>query len=237
MNVTPATHPAEWDAFLRSQSFSPFLQSWTMGEVFRDIGQEPIRLEVRENGVIVGICLAIVVPARRGRHLMVQYGPVASSENVMKNMIDALHGAAREHRCSFLRISPFLPAESALTIDGAVLSPLHLLAEHLWYLPLTGLTEEQILMGMRKTTRNLIRRAEKEGVTIELSKDPITDLSHFIALHDETRKRHKFTPYTNSFFRSQVQQFAESGAVLLYLARFQGQVIASSIHMQFGGET
>ena len=92
-------------------------------------------------------------------------------------------------------------------------------------------------MAMRKTTRNLIRRAEKEGVTVECSSDPVSDVEQFIALHDETRKRHHFTPYTNAFFRAQVKEFAESGNVLVYLARHQGQVIASSIHMQFGGET
>src|SRR3989338_7104014 len=172
MNVTPATHPAEWDAFLRSQSFSPFLQSWTMGEVFRDIGQEPIRLEVRENGVIVGICLAIVVPARRGRHLMVQYGPIVSGERVAVSdqLMDALRNTAKDHQCGFLRISPFVPATAPLAIKGAQEAPLHLLAEHLWYLPLTtqnpwqlpanrssltALTEDELLMGMRKTTRNL----------------------------------------------------------------------------------
>lgn len=92
-------------------------------------------------------------------------------------------------------------------------------------------------MQMRKTTRNLIRRAEKDGVTVELSTDPIRDVEEFIKLHDETRKRHHFTPYTNRFFRAQVKHFAESGNVLVYIARHEGQILATSIHMQFGGET
>jgi lipid II:glycine glycyltransferase (peptidoglycan interpeptide bridge formation enzyme) len=90
---------------------------------------------------------------------------------------------------------------------------------------------------MRKTTRNLIRRAEKDGVTVEASADPITDLHYFLALHDQTRKRHGFTPYTNHFFRAQVEHFAPRNELTLYLARYQGSVISASIHMHAFGET
>jgi lipid II:glycine glycyltransferase (peptidoglycan interpeptide bridge formation enzyme) len=92
-------------------------------------------------------------------------------------------------------------------------------------------------MQLRKTTRNLVRRAEKDGVTVEASADPVADLEQFIALHDETRKRHGFTPYTNSFFRAQVRRFAPRGEVTVYLARYQDRVIAASVHMHAFGET
>jgi lipid II:glycine glycyltransferase (peptidoglycan interpeptide bridge formation enzyme) len=92
-------------------------------------------------------------------------------------------------------------------------------------------------MAMRKTTRNLIRRAERDGVTVEASRDPNREIEHFIALHEETRQRHGFTPYTNTFFRSQVRRFAERGECTLYLARFQGEVAAASIHTHAFGET
>ena len=97
--------------------------------------------------------------------------------------------------------------------------------------------EAEILSGMRSTARNLIRRAEKEGVTVEASPNPVEDLHHFLTLHDETRKRHGFTPYGDAFFRAQVARFAAKDQVTLYLARYNGEVIAASIHMRFGGET
>lgn len=167
-------------------------------------------------------------------------------------MLDALKKIAVEHHCSFIRISPFWSEQNTIPIIGAKSSPLHLLAEHIWYLPLVEpdpwllqttndslqtKTEAELLSTMRRTTRNLIRRAEKEGVTVECSCDPIRDVEEFIALHDETRKRHKFVPYSNAFFRAQVKYFTPSGNVLVYLARYQCRVIAASIHMQFGGET
>jgi lipid II:glycine glycyltransferase (peptidoglycan interpeptide bridge formation enzyme) len=136
MHVQPATNASAWDSFLQNQCFRPFLQSWTMGEVYRDIGEEPVRVTAVENSTIVGICQAIVVPARRGKHVAVLYGPVGETRT-WEPMIESLKEVARERQCSFLRISPFLPEQEPLALKGTLASPLHLLAEHLSYIPLT----------------------------------------------------------------------------------------------------
>ncbi|OGJ61575.1 hypothetical protein A3C37_01415 [Candidatus Peribacteria bacterium RIFCSPHIGHO2_02_FULL_53_20] len=264
MQIEKAHDQHQWDAFLAAQRFRPFLQSWTMGEVYRDCGEEPIRLIAKEGDAIVGICQAIFVPARRGKHLAIPYGPVidesVDAAPVTRALMESLKTIAQSKGCSFLRVSPFVILNSQFSILYSIPSPLHLLAEHLWYLPLKnpdpwrnsdppsppsveedrgggGIPEEQLFNALRKTTRNLIRRAEKEGVTVEASKDPINDLCHFLSLHDETRKRHKFTPYTNAFFKAQVTRFAPRNECTLYLAWYQNQVIASSIHMHAFGET
>ncbi|HLD71288.1 MAG TPA: peptidoglycan bridge formation glycyltransferase FemA/FemB family protein, partial [Candidatus Peribacteraceae bacterium] len=96
---------------------------------------------------------------------------------------------------------------------------------------------EEIFSALRSTARNLVRRAEKDGVTIERSSNPNRDIEHFLKLHDETRKRHGFTPYTNKFFRAEVERFAARGECSLYLAHFQNEVIAASIHIHAFGET
>lgn len=247
MTIRPATDAdaARWDAFLAAHPRASFLQSWTMGEVYRDIGQEPVRVLAEDGGNVVAVCQAIHVPARRGKHLAVMYGPVGRSYDAGAALLDALRREARARGCSFVRASPFSPAAESdrwtAAFDAqrihAVRSPLHLLAEHVWYLPLDGATEESLLAGMRKTTRNLVRRAEKDGVTVRASTDPLRDVEHFVRLHDETRKRHKFTPYTNAFFRAQVKRFAPRGECTVYMAEYQGQVIAASIHMHAFGET
>lgn len=258
--ISEAKNASEWDSFLASLRFRPFLQSWTMGEVYRSLHQVPVRLEMRREGVIVGICFAHLVEARRGRHLSIPYGPLFSEsltptdfETLLPQLTEALREFGRKHQCSFVRLSPFLPAahESDLTtrMPGLRPSPMHLLAEHLWYLPLYAKDpwtedgespmrpKDELFAELRKTTRNLVRRAEKDGVTIEASPAPMEDVKHFITLHDETRKRHGFTPYTNVFFRAQVEHFAKRNECTVYLAHYQGNVIASSIHMHAFGET
>lgn len=257
--VHPASDSKRWDDFLTAQPYAPFLQSWAMGDVYSDQGQDPIRLELYEDETLRAICFAHIVPARRGRHLSVPYGPVIASqdpveiERITEAFIASLQQSAKEHGCTFLRISPFWPLEGASPYrsiydkwmtnrklsDGTkfIASPMHLLGEHLWVLPLINRTAEEILAAMRKTTRNLIRRAEKDGVTVRASTDPNTEIDHFIRLHDETRQRHGFTPYTQRLFRSQMKHFSKTGHCTLYLAEYQNEVIAASIHMHFGGET
>jgi len=213
-----------------------------MGEVYRDVGEEPVRLEMREGNEFKGICQAIVVNAKRGKHLAVPYGPVTKAESgKWKVESDALIGTLKkiavENNCSFIRLSPFWPSDNSPKIEGAVPSPLHLLAEHIWYLDLKGASEESIFKNMRATHRNLIRRSEREGVEVIASNDPLNDINEFFRLYDETRKRHHFVPYPSELILSQVKRFSERNECTLYLAKYQGEVIASSVHMHFGGET
>lgn len=248
MEITDAHNQQEWDAFLCTQQYRPFLQSWTMGEVYREIGHIPIRLEVRENEVLQGICQAIVVPARRGRYLSVSYGPLVTDKETLTLLCTELEKRAQEHSCSFIRFSPFW--QKGQTIPGSKPAPMHMLAEHLWYLPLTQTdtwqqeteevtprTQEEIFMQLRKTTRNLVRRAERDGVTVKASRRPLEDLHLFLKLHEETRKRHQFTPYTDAFFHAQVAHFAKRNECTLYIATYNGEVLAASIHMHMAGET
>lgn len=252
MTIRHATDQSTWEKVVTAQRFASFLQSWTMGEVYRDIGQEPIRLLAEEGGKFVGVCQAIVVPARRGKHLMVQYGPLVQDEATMVALLDALKDEASKHGCSFVRVSPFWleqdPLATSIRARGAVDSPMHLLSEYTWYIPLKTTdrwageavteakrTPEDILAGMRKTTRNLIGRAEREGVTVAASANPLEDLEAYFALQEETRKRHHFVPYRSSYIRSQVTHFAPKGQAFVYVARYQGEIVAASVHMNYAG--
>jgi len=263
MRITEATNQQEWDSFLSAQQYSPFLQSWTMGEVYRDVGEEPVRLEMRDGGELVGICQALIVPARRGKHLAIPYGPVLKSNyqlSIINSLLKELTRKAQEYQCAFIRLSPFWPSTTQ-AIPNTKPSPLHLLAEHIWYLSLTTLdpwcansecripnsspqdkrqgqrSEDEILAVMRQNHRNLIRRAEREGVLVEASSEPMKDIEEFFRLYDETRKRHHFVPYPAHFIRSQVERFSIHNECTLYLARYNNEVIAASMHMHFGGET
>jgi peptidoglycan pentaglycine glycine transferase (the first glycine) len=243
MTIELAHDQRTWDDFLAGEPWSPFLQSFAIGNVYKKLSQDIVRLQVIEDEKIVGIVFGHVVPARRGRHVAVPYGPVVHStlpyqkrKEIAKMLIKGLHDRARQERCSFIRVSPWQEGGKDVLITG-IPSPLHLLAEHIWYIDLRGHTEDELLSQMRKTTRNLIRRAEKDGVTVEASKNPNADLEHFLRLHEETRKRHHFTPYREEFFRAEVEEFAKDGHCTIYLARHEERVIATSIHIHMHGET
>lgn len=253
--VRHASDRQAWEAFVTARPYASFLQSWTMGEVYADIGQEPVRLEAIVDGRIVGTCQAIVVPARRGRHLMVQYGPLLSDANALQPLLDALRDEATKRNCSFIRMSPFWlehgAEENALrSVPGIVPSPMHLLSEYTWYIPLKNTDRwqgsmeasapralEGILADMRKTTRNLVGRAEREGVVVTASLNPNEDLDIYFKLQEETFKRHHFVPYRESYIRAQVKRFAPLGQAIVYVARYQGEPVAASVHMSYAGIT
>lgn len=260
MQISVPANVEVWETFLQRQPWSPFLQSFAMGEVYRAIGEEPVRVGIEDGGELIAVAQAIIVPARRGKHLMVQYGPVLEGKSqkskvkrhedvdVLMMMVENLKRIAKEKGCSFVRVSPFWEEgdskEATLKEMGFRSAPLHLLAEHIWYLDLRGKTEEEVLMGMRKTTRNLIRRAEKEGVTVTASDDPVRDLPLFFALYEETRKRHGFVPYPETMIREQVTKFenakmrkSENAGCALYIAWYRNEPVAASVHMTYGGET
>jgi lipid II:glycine glycyltransferase (peptidoglycan interpeptide bridge formation enzyme) len=265
MQIQISKSVQEWESFLTAQKWSPFLQSHTMGEVYQSLGEKPVRLEVRENDQIIGVCQAIVVDARRGKHLAIMYGPIlgkhqsmsraesrgpSANHQILQMLVDELKRIGKEKGCAFIRVSPFWPRSGhpergasdeskggLLRSIGFRPAPLHMLAEHIWYINLQGKREDEILMGMRKTTRNLIRRAEKEGVTVRRSENPLSELDVFFKLYDETRKRHHFVPYSDDFIKTQVEKFSEKDQCALYIAEYNGEPVASSVHMIYGGET
>jgi peptidoglycan pentaglycine glycine transferase (the first glycine) len=262
MNCTECIQKKEWEDWLLVQQFSPFLQSYTMGEVYASLGQAVHRFKVEHNGMIIALCQCITVPARRGRHLVVPYGPVFASALTAEQQAEAwevlqqsLYALAQQEQVSFIRLSPFFAEGSTIqsvfsATPNSLTAPMHLLSEYVWHIPLTSpntwlhngvatqpRAEDEIFMDLRKTTRNLVRRAQKEGVHVEASLDPLADIDMFIHLHEQTRKRHNFTPYSNAFFKAQLEQFTATNQCTLYKAFYNKEVISTSIHMHYGGET
>jgi lipid II:glycine glycyltransferase (peptidoglycan interpeptide bridge formation enzyme) len=233
VNIIHCTDAQAWDNFLATTVPSPFLQSFSMGNVYDSCNQKPIKLAAMEGNKIVGVCLAIVVPARRGKHVMVQYGPIVQEVKYIKPLMDELCKEAKKQGAWFVRMSPFMDAQYTDVLlqqlpSNAKKSPMHLLGEWVWYLPLKKddnwqqfkgpqalsnnnnsqqTTEDELMASMRKNTRYLIRKAQKEGVIVRASKNIEQDIAHFINLHDETKVRHNFTPYRNKFFTQQLKQF------------------------------
>lgn len=142
----------------------------------------------------------------------------------------------KEHKFDFIRISPYWErtpeALEMLKQAGFRISPIHMLSELVWKLDLDQ-DEQDLLKQMRKTTRNLIRRAEKDGVKINTSTE-VEALDHFLALMKETHKRHSFIAYPDELYREQVKQFRNDDQVLVFNGEHDGKTLASAIIMYYG---
>lgn len=184
--------------------------------------------------------LVTKVEARRGTFLYLPYGPMMADfadREGLKQFFHELKKNAHEEKASFIRVSPYwletTENKELLAELGFRQAPIHMLAETLWLLDLQEKSEEELLMGMDKKHRNLVRRAEKDGVTIQTTVDPQA-VERFIDLHWETVSRHQFTPYPKSYFRDQVRIFAENDQVLVFEASLQNDLLASAIIMYYG---
>ncbi|MCW1929763.1 MAG: peptidoglycan bridge formation glycyltransferase FemA/FemB family protein [Candidatus Kerfeldbacteria bacterium] len=228
----------QWEDFLSQQPFAPFLQSAHMEKLHQELHDKTWRIAVMQNDQCVGVCFATLVTARRGWYLYIPYGPVIVPEHMdsLPQLMEYLKEFARKERADLIRCSPFVENtpenQDRFAALGFQKAPMHVLAEHLWLLDLVQ-DEESLLRGMRKTMRNLIKRAEKDGVTISTSQNP-EDIEKFIKVHKETASRHGFTPYTNSYFRAQAKAFLPHDLGMLYFAHFEGKIISAAFIMYYG---
>lgn len=237
-SIKEITQKGEWEGFLLQQPVPPFLQSWNNDQILQHIGHKTQKLGVYEDDTLVGVCLIEEVRAKRGSYLYAPYGPVLREwrKDPLEALVTYLRKLGSEQGFHFLRFAPFVrntPEMKELFAQaGFRISPIHMLAETLWMLDIRP-SEEDLMKGMRKTTRNLVRRAIKEQVTID-SDTSSEAVEKFIKLHKETEARHQFVAYDESLFREQVRAFADDNQVRVLTASHQNQVLAAAIIMYYG---
>ena len=95
-------------------------------------------------------------------------------------------------------------------------------------------SEDELWMGLSKTARNLVRRAEKSGYHVEIA-DWLTSLDTYYSIHCETYLRTGVSPHPRRYFEGIAQHIAPSGASrLLALLTPGGETIAYHNTAQFG---
>lgn len=222
-----------WEKFLETQIQKTFLHSWSWGEFNLLMGNQIWRLGIFNEKKLEGIALIIKTKAKRGTFLLCPHGPYLNwqNKNQLNTLIDYLKTLAREEKCSFIRIAPFFERNEAnrqlFKKYGFIYSPIHTHAEHTWNLDLQ-LKEEELLKNMRKTTRYCIRKAEKKEVKIIQSTD-IKDLKYYLKLQEETKLRHRFTPFSEEFLKNEFLAFLKDNQISLFLAQYQNKIVASAI--------
>lgn len=205
-----------WNTFILRHSPGALFQSWEWGEMESKLGHRIWRLEWP--GAVAQV---VKVSARRGTFLHVRHGPVFRDENTLPKILDDLKTLARKEHAWFVRISPQVATLPKL---GLVPAPIHAMdAEICWVLDLTK-TEEELLAGMRKTTRYEIKHAQQ--VHVEKS----TDIRRFLRLYDVTSQRHNFVQHRG------IQEEFETLDCALYVASYGGKDIAAALIAYFGGE-
>ncbi|OGG49643.1 hypothetical protein A2763_03105 [Candidatus Kaiserbacteria bacterium RIFCSPHIGHO2_01_FULL_54_36] len=231
-----------WEDFMRAMKPHSFLHSWKWGEHFEKTGSKIFRVGIYHGHSLAGVALLIKVAARRGLFLLCPHGPlVAESENeeeVLRMLAAHCTRIAADERCDFIRFCPLLQrsAEHSAMYRrlGFSDAPIHMHPEISWMLDITK-SEDELLMGMRKTTRYLIKKMEKEGVVITTSKDP-ADMEHFSRIYEATVERQQFTPFSKSYLRTEFELYVKDDQALFFFGKQKGVLVAAAIIIFYNGQ-
>lgn len=225
-----------WQTFLAATDSGDFLHDWAWADVASFDGQPQRRYVLTDDDTIVALVAAQERPLFGGRAFWyVPHGPVLDwgapqAAERLRALRIGLRIAARQHRAIAVKLEPRLAAGSP---EAAVLRGLRHTAGTLQ----VGQTrvvqladDETLIASFDKDTRYGVRRAEREGVTVEVVEDgglrPIDDLH---ALVVETQRRAGFTLPALERYRVAWQALGGAGRAAILEARRDGELLASGM--------
>ncbi|MFH1643222.1 MAG: peptidoglycan bridge formation glycyltransferase FemA/FemB family protein [Patescibacteria group bacterium] len=239
MRIKEIKNKKEWESFLSECSEKTFLQSWNWGEFQKEAeGGKIWRIGVFEENELIAISLIVLIKAKRGSFLFLPHGPVIKYQlssikyQVLKTLLKELRKISKEEKVDFIRISPIWERNKDnirifkdLGFRDAVI---HVHPELTWELKI-DLPEEELLDGMRKTTRYLIKKATKD-VDIEILKSQnLQDVEKFYNVYKTTAKRHHFVPFNRDYLDKEFSAFHEDNEIVIFLGKYKGEVVSSAM--------
>jgi len=219
-----------WEDFLSECQEKTFLQSWNWGEFQKIMGNKIWRLGAYNNEKLTAIALTVKIVAKRGTFLLIQHGPLGENFAVL---FEELKKIARKEKANFIRVASLLlknkENEKMFRDLGFKPSPMHANAyEATWKLDLS-LSEEELLMNMRKTTRYLIRQTMKNpDITFEKS-EKLEDVEIYQKLNKEVAARQKFIPFSQEYIKNEFEVFSKDNQVLLLFGKYKGEIVAGAL--------
>ncbi len=244
MEIREINNKEDWENFLAGCIEKTFLDSWSWGEFNEKMGRKSWRFGVWNEGKIIACALVSKIGAKRGTFLFVAHAPVTieglqikDKKEIVELILLRLKELALQEKAGFIRISPIWQrtAENIKIFKDLKFrdAPIHMHPETAWELGISK-AEEEILSGMRKTTRYLVRQAEKNldiSVTISRTK---ADLEDFNRVYEETGKRQHFVIYNKKYIENEFDTFLKNNEALLFLGKYKGEtaVVAMFIFWQ-----
>jgi len=239
MELREITNKEAWEGFLTQCAQKTFLQSWNWGEFNKNMASMIWRFGVYNGEKLVAVALVYKISARRGTFLFIPHGPVflgglagQDKKEILELILLQLGDVAKREKANFIRIAPIMLSneenENVFIDLGFRPAPIHMHPEVTWELDITP-PEEELLMNMRKTTRYLIRQAEKNSDIEIVKSEDINDLKAFWPVYQETAKRHHFVVFSDKYLQTQFNSFIADKEILIFLGKYKGEVVSAAI--------
>ena len=210
-----------------------------VGEFQEAMGCLLYRLGLLDAGRLVGGAQALVGSRKLGKFVYVPHGPLLCQGlgGQFVPILESLKRVAREEKADYLRVEPMWERGDAREelLCQAGFRPALVPSQAGGTTLLLDLrrSEDELLMGMRKTTRYLVKKAREMGVVVERTKD-LEELEAFHQLMEETKRRQRFSPHSRRYHQLQFETLAPRGMGELYLAKYEGNVLAVAVIISYG---
>lgn len=237
MNLQPIDKKEIWEEFLAKCEEKTFLQSWNWGEFNKMMGERVWRFGVYEKDELTALALVVETVAKRGTFLLVPHGPVTQYEignrkyEVLKILLEKLKKIAKEAKASFIRVSPIWERspenEEIFNKLGFRRAPILVHPEASWKLDIRP-SEEELLMGMRKTTRYLIRKAQKDRDLKIFQTQELKHLETFNRLYQQIVDMRRFIPFSLVYLKNEFTVFNNDNQISLFFGKYKNEIVASA---------
>ncbi|HNQ31245.1 MAG TPA: peptidoglycan bridge formation glycyltransferase FemA/FemB family protein [Candidatus Woesebacteria bacterium] len=255
MNISLISEQARWEDFINAHAVTTFMQSWAWGEFEEHAGHRVFRWFVYdESNEPIAACQAFLIRAKKGTFLYIPHGPICAKNliaadawhtasyrlpagdiNLIKVILEQLHrvffDTAKEYGCHFIRLNSSLPQSGAishiLTHLGYREAPLYLTSENAAVVDIS-LDTADVMAQMRKTTRYLIRKAQKDGITVSVDTTGET-LDQFLSMYKATVMREKFVGFTSSYLKKEFEAFHKYNNVVIINAYHRASIEACAM--------
>lgn len=237
MKIEEIKNKFDWENFLFNCKEKTFLNSWNWGEFNETLGNKIWRFGLFDGQELISLAPIIKIKAKRGNFLFLPHGPNINKENglkfeILRILLENLKSLAQKEKCDFIKVAPiWLKNSENITIFkklGFRDAPLHIHPEITWELEIIE-PEEKILKKMRKTTRYLIKQAEKnKNIEIEEKNDP-GGIEEFNKLYQLTVKRQKFSPFSLDYLKKEFLAFSKDNQISVLLGKYKRETVAGGI--------
>lgn len=238
-NATISSHEisdSAWDSFVCKNAGAHYAQSSGWAKIKKTIGWKQARIVLSEQGqILAGVQLLSHSMPIFGN---IQYsikGPLNAS-GISKYDEEMLGLILQEGLRNGCRVSVIQPPANAAHLEHLLqkkgFQTSQLVPEHSASLTLNlEKSLDQILAGMRRQTRQDIRRGEQEGIQILEGK--YEDLGTFYRLYQLTGSRQGFVPYPWLYIDTMWQVFQPQNNLTLLLSQYRGQIVSAMLLIRF----
>ncbi len=222
-----------WEDFFSGINKKTFLNSWTWGLVRKSMGDKVFRIGIWQENNLLATFFISKIKSKKGDFILLPHSPSIKmkSEVLIDKIIEEIKNIGKKEKVSFIRIAPIWNENSEndkkLKEQGFFKSSSFVFPEKSWELDLNQ-KEEEILLKMRKGTRYMIKKGEKENkIKICISKE-ISDIDKFYEIYKETSFRHGFKPFSLDYIKNEFEYFLKNNEAVLVLAKNKNKYVAGA---------